>query len=89
VLSRINKAECRLSPNADLNASHYIHKIHIPLTTNPQTMFQVGNQKRHLEVGEIVEVNNKRMHAIYNYGLEDRIHSIFECYSLEDYGKPD
>ena len=78
-----------ISPHADLNASHYVHKIHIPLTTNPRTMFQVGNQKRHLEVGEIMEVNNKRMHAVYNDGPGDRIHFIFECCNLEDYGKPD
>jgi hypothetical protein len=71
------------------NASHYVHKIHIPLTTNPRTMFQVGNQKRHLEVGEIMEVNNKQMHAVYNDGPGDRIHFIFECCNLEDYGKPD
>ena len=39
------------------------------------------------EVGEIVEVNNKRGHAVYNKSTQDRVHLIFECYSMDDYGK--
>ena len=77
-----------IKPHSDLTASHYIHKIHVPLTTSPATMFHVGDQARNLEVGEIVEVNNKRMHAVYNDSDADRIHLIFECYDMADYGKP-
>jgi hypothetical protein len=68
-------------------ASHYVHKIHVPLITNPRTIFHVGTKSEHLQKGGIVEVNNKRSHAVYNRGDEDRIHLIFECYSMEDYGK--
>ena len=76
-----------ISPHVDLNASHYIHKIHVPLITNPETEFHVGNQARNLTVGEITEVNNKRMHAVYNKGQQDRVHFIFECYNADDYGR--
>ena len=79
----------KISPHADLSASHYIHKIHVPLVTNPEAMFHVGRQAKHLPAGEIVEVNNKRMHAVENDGDQDRIHFIFECYNMDDYGKPD
>lgn len=76
-----------ISPHADLTASHYIHKIHVPLITNPEAEFHVGNQARNLTVGEITEVNNKRMHAVYNKGQQDRVHFIFECYNADDYGR--
>ena len=75
-------------PHTDRTASHYIHKIHVPLITNSGTMFHVGDQVRHLPAGEVYEVNNKRNHAVENHGDLDRIHFIFECYNMDDYGKP-
>jgi hypothetical protein len=77
-----------ISPHRDIAASHYIHKIHVPLITNSATIFYVDEQAKHLPVGEIVEINNKGIHAVKNGGDEDRIHFIFECYSTDDYGKP-
>ncbi len=77
-----------ISRHSDGNASHYVHKIHVPLITNPETIFHVGRQARHLPEGELVEVNNKRTHSVKNDGDQDRIHFIFECYNMDDYGKP-
>ncbi len=76
-----------ISRHSDGNASHYVHKIHVPLITNPETIFHVGNLSKHLPEGEIVEVNNKRTHSVKNDGDQDRIHFIFECYNVDDYGK--
>ena len=78
-----------ISAHSDGDASHYIHKIHVPLITNPETIFHVGEQAKHLPAGEIIEVNNKRIHSVRNDGDEDRVHLIFECYNMDDYGKPD
>ena len=78
-----------ISRHSDGNASHYIHKIHVPLMTNEETIFHVGRQARHLPQGEIIEVNNKRTHSVRNDGDQDRIHFIFECYNMDDYGKLD
>jgi hypothetical protein len=78
----------KISPHADLSASHYIHKIHVPLITNSGTMIHVGDQVRHLPAGEMFEVYNKRNHAVENHVDLDRIHLIFECYNMDDYGKP-
>jgi len=77
-----------ISGHSDGGANHHIHKIHVPLITNSETIFHVGSQARHLPVGEIFEVNNKRFHAVRNDGELDRIHFIFECYNKDDYGKP-
>ena len=78
-----------VSGHSDGEASHYIHKIHVPLITNEKTLFRVGNQEMHMPAGEIIEVNNKRNHAVKNDGDTDRIHLIFECYNMDDYGKRD
>jgi len=77
-----------ISPHSDTEASHYVHKIHVPLITNSETIFHVGKQSEHLPAGEVVEVNNKRIHAVKNSGEHDRIHFIFECYNVDDYCKP-
>lgn len=77
-----------ISGHSDSGANFHIHKIHVPLVTNPETEFRIGSQVEHLQAGEIVEVNNKRFHAVKNDGEQDRIHFIFECYNLDDYGKP-
>jgi hypothetical protein len=77
-----------ISEHSDLDASYYIHKIHVPLITNPKTQFRVGRQVTNMPVGDIIEVNNKRNHAVRNDGACDRIHLIFECYNMDDYGKP-
>ena len=82
-------ARGEISLHSDGAASHYVHKIHVPLITNSETIFHVGRQAKHLPAGEIFEVNNKRMHAVKNDGEQDRIHFIFECYNMDDYGKPD
>jgi hypothetical protein len=76
-----------ISEHSDADASHYIHKIHVPLLTNPGSQFRVGQRTMHLPVGDIIEVNNKRNHAVRNDGACDRIHLIFECYNVDDYGK--
>jgi hypothetical protein len=78
-----------ISGHSDGEASHYIHKIHVPLITNRETLFRVGQQEIHMQVGEVFEVNNKRNHAARNDGSADRIHLIFECYNMADYGKTD
>ncbi len=78
-----------ISRHVDADASRYIHKIHVPLITNPETIFHIGQQSKHILAGEIVEVNNKRVHSVKNAGEQDRIHLIFECYNVDDYGKRD
>lgn len=81
-------AGSEILPHTDGMASHYIHKIHVSLITNLATTFHVGSKTENLPVGEIYEVNNKRSHSVKNSGIQDRIHLIFECYSMDDYGRP-
>ncbi len=60
------------------------HKIHVPLQTNPDALFESGGIVRHLPLGEAIEVNNIGRHGAINNGSEDRIHLIFEVFDAQD-----
>lgn len=75
----------RLYPRASIPAhadgGHslpFVHRIHMPLTTNPQVDFSVGGEARHIGEGEIWEINNTRIHAVKNRGMSMRIHLIVD-----------
>lgn len=73
-----------IHPHVDANrAALWPHKIHVPISTNPQVTFFIGDQGHKLEVGKAYEVNNLGKHAVRNEGTTDRIHLIFEYYDLD------
>lgn len=51
---------------------------HIPLKTNKDVMFFVGDETRHLPVGECWEINNNKIHSVTNHSKEDRIHLMID-----------
>jgi hypothetical protein len=54
-------------------------RIHIPIQTNENCFFTVGDDKRNLKLGEMWEINNdKKMHSVENLGETDRIHLIVD-----------
>jgi hypothetical protein len=54
-------------------------RIHIPIQTNDDCFFTVGNDKRNLKLGELWEINNdKKQHSVDNLGDTDRIHLIVD-----------
>jgi hypothetical protein len=66
-------------------------RIHIPIQTNEDCFFTVGDDKRNLRLGELWEINNdKQKHSVDNFGNTDRIHlivdwieeSLFETYDI-------
>jgi hypothetical protein len=73
-----------IHPHVDANpAALWPHKIHVPITTNPQVTFFIGEEGHKLEVGKAYEVNNLGRHAVSNAGDSDRIHLIFEYYDRD------
>lgn len=73
-----------IHPHVDANpAALWPHKIHVPITTNDQVTFFIGDDGHKLEVGKAYEVNNLGKHAVNNAGGTDRIHLIFEYYDLD------
>lgn len=57
-----------------------IHRIHIPLVTNPDCMYVVDDLEINMKVGTMYEIDNQRMHAVYNRGKEARVHLIINAY---------
>ena len=73
-----------IHPHVDANpAAKWPHKIHVPILTNPQVHFLVGETVHVFPEGEAVEVNNLGRHGVQNSGATDRIHLIFEYYDLD------
>ena len=73
-----------IHPHIDANpAAKWPHKIHVPITTNPEVVSFFGGEEHGFPVGEAVEVNNLGPHWVRNGGAADRIHLIFEYYDAD------
>ena len=60
-----------IQPHRDANpAAKWPHKIHVPIQTNDQVLFRLGNETHHIAEGEAAEVNNMGVHAVVNRGAE-------------------
>ena len=55
-----------------------VKRIHIPLVTNQNIDFRVGDTVKNLKAGEVWEINNARKHAVTNNSEEHRIHLIVD-----------
>jgi len=54
-------------------------RIHIPIYTNKECSFTVGEITKNMKEGEIWEIDNAgRTHSVSNMGDEDRIHLIVD-----------
>lgn len=54
------------------------HRIHVPVVSNSNVLFRVGELTFHMPVGEMWEINNRRIHAVKNGGAEARVHLIMD-----------
>ena len=54
------------------------HRMHLPIITNEQNLFSVGDTEMHMKAGELWEINNRREHGVVNSGSEDRTHLIID-----------
>ena len=62
----------------------YFRRIHIPIVTNPQCLFTVGDETIHMKKGEMWEIDNdNKVHSVDNGGAEDRVHLLIDFYSLK------
>ena len=69
----------QITEHRDLNFSlTHSHRVHIPIITNDQVWFHVGEEKRNLKAGEIIEINNRRFHHVENLSDQDRVHIIMD-----------
>ena len=57
---------------------HTVRRTHIPITTNPDVEFTIDGETKLLNVGEIWEINNNKLHAVANKGTTDRVHLLID-----------
>lgn len=57
-----------------------VHRIHIPIVTNENTIFTCNDEELNMKEGCAYEVNNQRLHSVVNNGKEDRIHLLIDLY---------
>ena len=70
---------CRIARHKDSHPSFSVaHRIHIPLTTNPNVEFVVGSEHVPPRAHFAFELNNIMMHHVINNGDSQRIHFIFD-----------
>lgn len=55
-----------------------VHRLHIPIITNPDVFFLVKDTKFHMEEGYVYELNNQQSHGVKNLGDNQRIHLIVD-----------
>ncbi len=60
------------------NGLEKCRRTHIAIKTNPLVLFNVGGEIKHLDSGEIWEINNQNMHAVINDSDKDRWHFIID-----------
>ena len=72
-------AGAEIKPHRDGHPSfHCGHRIHVPITTNPDVQFMIDDQLYHFKVGQAYELNNQKLHSVVNEGTDDRITFIFD-----------
>lgn len=60
------------------------HRMHIPIITNDQCYFEVGDEVINMKEGEIWEINNtNKPHSVKNLGNLDRVHLIVDWITVD------
>lgn len=56
------------------------HRIHVPVITNNECIFSVGEESKNLKAGQIWVIDNVgRYHSVENNGTHDRVHLIIDA----------
>ena len=68
-----------IEPHTDSQPPHWICRVHVPLTSNPESKFIVGGVAHRLEPGWAYRVNTEVVHSVENAGRTPRIHMMWDC----------
>ncbi|MBP2157917.1 MULTISPECIES: aspartyl/asparaginyl beta-hydroxylase domain-containing protein [Asticcacaulis] len=78
ILTRL-PAGAEIKPHIDEGESlKRCHRIHLPVISNPYSLFCVGQLRFHMPEGQLWEINNRRTHSVRNDGTEGRVHLILD-----------
>lgn len=72
-------------PHVDVNYHWRTHmRIHVPVITNPEVRFTVGEQSVHMAPGECWVFDSFRMHNVRNGGADKRVHLVLDTVEGEE-----
>ena len=54
------------------------YRNHIPIKTNYECSFSVGNETINMKEGECYQIDNSKLHSVNNLGNEGRVHLIID-----------
>lgn len=75
---RLN-AGCEVGRHVDFNYHwHSRVRIHIPVVTEPDVIFECGASRLHMEAGECWIFDSWRWHRVVHGGARDRIHLVLD-----------
>ena len=74
------KSNSKIDRHIDSGESLSIcHRVHIPIITNKNVLFEIDNEIKNLKEGEMWEINNsEKIHSVVNNSNTDRIHLIVD-----------
>lgn len=67
-----------IKPHVDSAILTRVHRLHVPLTTNPKVTFFVQGNPFRLEPGRLYELNNTVGHWVSNEGDATRVHLLVD-----------
>lgn len=67
-----------IEPHTDSQPPQWVCRVHVPLTSNPQSRFIVGGFDHQLAPGFAYKVNTEAVHAVENNGATPRVHFMFD-----------
>ena len=74
----------KIIPHHDVSLGFtFSHRIHIPLITNKNVTFTIDGNNYFFDTGEIIEINNLKLHSVENLGNSARLHLIFDYIGYE------
>ena len=56
----------------------YINRIHVPIITNAECLFTIGEETKSIEKGKATQIDNMAWHSVENKSSVDRVHLIFD-----------
>jgi hypothetical protein len=78
IFARLN-SNCFIQEHSDnFEYLRMVHRFHIPILTNKNVIFKVGDQSLNMKEGECYEVDVSLLHSVYNNGNSPRIHLIID-----------
>ena len=74
------KSNSKIPKHMDSGKSLSIcHRVHIPIITNKNVLFEIDNEIKNLKEGEMWEINNsEKDHSVINDSNLDRVHLIVD-----------